>query len=268
MTSDVLAPVTRNSSLVTRNSSLLKAMNFYTSIRPWYDQIFPYSEIQRDFVLHFGADRGLSIVDAGCGTGNLIVSLSEVYRKTAGLDPDEAMLDAARSKAKARGAGTWLISAGMLDLDREFDAGSVDRLICFGNTLPHLKDITETEDFSNQAHRVLKRGGLLLLQIINYDRIINRKLGGLPAIENDEIRFERVYEYADSPELINFITRLTLKHSGETIENEVPLLAIRPSKVRQVLTNAGFSAFEEFGSFKRESFTAESQPYILVAKRT
>jgi len=38
----------------------------------------------------------------GCGTGSLIVSLAKVFRETAGLDPDEAMLDAARPEDMSR----------------------------------------------------------------------------------------------------------------------------------------------------------------------
>lgn len=240
-------------------------MEFYTTIRPWYDQIFPYSPLQRDFVLSFGAGRGWSAVDVGCGTGSLIVSLAGTFRKTVGLDPDGSMLEAARQKAAAESAGTWLIQAGMLDLSGEFHSQSVDRLICFGNTLPHLADDAEVVEFAGQAFKILKPNGLVLIQIINYDRILNLKLDGLPTIENDDLIFERKYLYPDQPTHIRFITRLTLKKTGVIIENEVPLLALRPARLRRILEDRGFSHLEEFGSFKKEPFTPDSQPYILKA---
>ncbi len=240
-------------------------MPFYLSILPWYDQIFPFAPVQRDFVLSFGASPDLSVADIGCGTGSLIAELAKVFRKTAGLDPDGAMLETARRKAAAGPASTWFVQSGMLDLNRGFSPESVDRLICFGNTLPHLANEGEVAEFARQASLILKPGGLLLIQIINYDRILDQKLGGLPTIENEDFSFERRYLYKDHPTHVRFVTRLTLKPSGETIENEVPLLAIRLARLRQILEDAGFSGFEEFGSFKKDPVTPERQPYIIKA---
>jgi ubiquinone/menaquinone biosynthesis C-methylase UbiE len=242
-------------------------MAFYLSILPWYDQIFPFSPVQRDFVLARGADPALSIADVGCGTGSLIVSLAQVFRTTAGLDPDESMLTLARHKAAQAGAGTWFLPAGMLNLTDEFTAGSVDRLICFGNTLPHLANQDEVREFLRQARQVLSRNGLLLLQIINYDRILDQGLPGLPTIETGEFRFEREYLYeGKSPTHVRFCTKLTVHENGLVIGNEVPLLAIRGSELIKHLQAAGFSDVSSFGSFNGGPLTPESQPLILTAK--
>jgi cyclopropane fatty-acyl-phospholipid synthase-like methyltransferase len=243
-------------------------MAFYPSILPWYDQIFPFSPVQRDFVLSFGANPDWSIVDVGCGTGSLIISLAGVFRKTAGLDPDESMLSLARGKALAAGAGTWFLQAGMLDLTKEISTGSVDRLICFGNTLPHLTDEQEVVEFFRQASLILKPGGLFLIQIIDYDRIINQGLNGLPTIEDEEIRFERAYLYPDlNPSHVRFQTRLTIKETGQAIGNEVPLLALRPGILKALLQKAGFGDIEIYGNFKLGPVTPDSQPCIIKARR-
>jgi glycine/sarcosine N-methyltransferase len=241
-------------------------MIFYTSIHPWYDEIFPFVPAQRDFVLSYGTDHGLSIADVGCGTGSLIISLAQAFRKTAGLDPDESMLEAARKKAAEVPEGTWFIKAGMLDLAKELAPRSVDRLICFGNTLPHLASDEEVREFVRQAAHVLYPDGLIFIQLINYDRIFNQKLTELPPIENDVILFERFYEYPENPTHVLFKTRLTIKAIDQVIENEVPLLAIRPSKLRSILEESGFNRIEEFGSFKKEPVTPQSQPYIITGR--
>ncbi len=239
--------------------------SFYTSIAPWYDQIFPYSPEQHDFVLSYGDNHHLSLADVGCGTGSLIRSLAKVYRKTAGLDPDHSMLEVARAKAHVAPVSTWFIQAGMLELVAELGRHSTDRLICFGNTLPHLNNETEVSEFVRQAALVLKPGGLLMLQIINYDRIFDQNLQGLPTIEDDEIRFERIYRYEPGSIHVRFITRLKLKKSGLEVENEVPLFAIRPGQLRRILEEFGFGGIQEFGNFKRAEFTNQSQPYIVTA---
>lgn len=242
-------------------------MDFYTSIHPWYDQIFPFSEAQRDFVLSYGIDSTHPVLDVGCGTGSLILSLAGTFRTTAGIDPDEAMLESARQKALARRAGTWFLKAGMLDLAKEFAPGSFDRILCFGNTLPHLSNEGEVASFARQAVQTLRPSGILLIQLINYDRILDQGLTGLPTIENEEIRFVRQYARGESTEHVQFITRLTLRKTGWVIENEVPLLALRPDTLKTILREAGFGHFEEFGSFRKDPFTIDSQPHIIKASK-
>ncbi|MFA5814462.1 MAG: methyltransferase domain-containing protein [Bacteroidales bacterium] len=244
-------------------------MDFYATIRPWYDQIFPFVPAQRDFVLSFGACPGFSVVDVGCGTGSLIVSLAKVFRTTVGMDPGETMLEAARQKATVEPVGTWLIQSGMLNLTNEFPQKSVDRLICFGNTLPHLSNMDEVREMLRQSHQVLKPGGLILLQIINFQRIFRKQLPGLPTLENDQIRFVRNYRYeGPDPEFIRFHTLLTLKETGETIENDIPLLVISEDQLLTALADTGFHNLQTFGSFTREPFSVESQPLIVVGEST
>ncbi|MDD4646250.1 MAG: hypothetical protein PHY99_09725, partial [Bacteroidales bacterium] len=82
---------------------------------------------------------------------------------------------------------------------------------------------------------------------------------------NDNFTFERLYHYPENPTHVLFHSRLTLKATGVVVENEVPLLAIRPARLKQILMNSGFSGIEEFGGFKKEVFTTDSQPYIVMA---
>jgi len=120
--------------------------------------------------------------------------------------------------------------------------------------------------FLEQSKRILKPGGKLLVQIINYNRILDQGLKGLPTIENDEIKFERIYSYGKKPEKVDFKTKLTIKATGKIIENSVPLLALRPGIFRNLLEEAGFTNIEEFGSFKKDLFEPDSQPYIVKAE--
>ncbi len=128
----------------------------------------------------------------------------------------------------------------------------------------HLPDLDAVRAFFSDTYEVLKPGGKLMIQIINYDRIIDKNLKGLPTIENDVVKFERFYHYDENPKSVNFHTILTVKESGQSIENKIPLLAIRPGELKKLMTEAGYSDLEEFGNFKKEKFIQDSQPYIIV----
>jgi len=253
-------------------------MKFYTSIADLYDEIFPYRPLQKTFVESFkihGPDS--TLLDAGCGTGSLVLNMAESFEIVIGIDPDKEMLEKANLKAmkfkadrmyKLEELGKWVfMQKGMLDLSSEFVPNSFNAILCFGNTLVHLKTLDEVKEFLLQAYEILNSGGFLMMQIINYDRIIDQGLKGLPTLENENVKFERVYQYGSETEQINFRTTLTVKESGEVIENEIPLLAIRPQQLRNMMVETGFANLLEFGSFSKDSFGKDSQPFIVVGQK-
>lgn len=253
-------------------------MTFYTSIAPFYDQIFPYQPQQKDFIDSFDAGgQEATLLDVGCGTGSLALNLAESFGTVVGIDPDKEMLEKANLKAlpfkmkhqtELEQLGKWVfMPLGMSDLRSEFAPGSFDMVLCLGNTLVHLANLQEVTAFLHDTLYVLKTGGRLLIQIINYDRIISQQLPGLPTIENDQIRFERSYSYPDDPDTVQFITRLTVKESNQVIENQVPLLALRHERLEAYLHDSGYRDVQTFGNFKGEPFTPESQPFIVSATK-
>ena len=56
-------------------------MNFYQSISDHYDEIFPLNKAQVDFVeKSFDNVDELSLLDIGCGTGNLSFEIEGKYK--------------------------------------------------------------------------------------------------------------------------------------------------------------------------------------------
>ncbi len=255
--------------------------DFYSSIAELYDEIFPYKPVQKEFVEHHLKPKGSlgeqCVLDIGCGTGSLALHLSKSYSTIIGLDPDKEMLDLARIKAlkfkaehrdELEDLGTWVfLEKGMLDLENEFAPASFDAVLCFGNTLVHLADQEQIKSFLKQAYRIMKPGAELMMQIINYDRILDNQLDGLPTIENELIKFERRYSYPDQAEVIRFQTTLTIKETPQMIENDIPLLAIRPAWLNSQVEQTGFVNLKEFSNFKGEPFHVDAQPYILTAEK-
>ncbi len=259
-------------------------MKFYTSIAELYDEIFPFQEVQKSFVESFlppdelkGMGTGKTLLDVGCGTGSLALHLAESFDTVIGIDPDREMLERAKLKAlnfkadrrtNLEELGTWVfLEKGMLDLEEEFAESSFDAVLCFGNTLVHLPDTKAVSAFLRQVHTTLKAGGFLMFQIINYDRIIDQKLAGLPTIDTEKIRFERDYVYEGDPEIIRFQTRLKLKQSDSLIENDIPLLALRPNQLLKLAQAIGFHHIGSYGNFKGEAFNTDSQPFIVVFQK-
>lgn len=239
-------------------------MAFYQSIADHYDDIFPLNPAQVNFVLERLDSGNMKILDVGCGTGNLCIALTSHFKHITGIDPDNSMLEKAKLKAGELQNISWH-PHGMLELERQYGENSIDAVLCFGNTLVHLASEIEIAEFLRQAKHVLKPGGKLMIQVINYDRILGQEIKGLPTIENDRIQFVRNYHWDTDGEPVNFETILTIKSTGQAIRNSIPLYPLRKQKLEGLLINAGFRNIQFYGNFKREPFHPDSIPLVITA---
>ena len=176
---------------------------------------------------------------------------------------DAEMINAALNKNKSKSVQFQQLS--MLDLKGFIDKNSLDGIICFGNTVVHLNSLNEIADFLQQAKTALKVGGKLLLQIVNYDKIIAKNIQQLPLIDNDEIIFERTYNYKASENKIDFNTRLKVKSTQQIIENSIKLLPLLKKDLANLVHDAGFNHFNFYGNFNQEPHSLESPALIIEA---
>lgn len=243
-------------------------MKFYKSISSYYDDIFPYNSVQKDFVLSStgGEYRNKSILDIGCGTGNLTFELSKHFKKISAIDFDRDMVRMATSKIKEPGSNIHFTCLNMLDIAKHFALSSFDLILCFGNTLVHLVNYGEIESFLRQTKALLKPGGKLLLQIIHYDRILKQDIRSLPLIENQRIRFERFYRRRPETGKMEFTTVLTLKKKKQIIKNNIELFPILKNETEHILKAVGYSDIIFYGSFKREKLSENSIPLIIESQ--
>jgi glycine/sarcosine N-methyltransferase len=239
-------------------------MSFYQSITAYYREIFPLNPGQVRFVTEsFSDPSDRSLLDIGCGTGDLILELAGYFRSVTGIDLDNSMLERAREHTLPN---VDFQQMDMLQIRKQFKEGSFDGIICFGNTLVHLVDPFLITDFLKQARSVLSRDGKLLLQIIHYDRILDKNITNLPTIETDHCRFERYYHYDHDRHLVDFETILTIKSTGRIIRNKIPLYPLRKSEIQSMLTEAGFTSITFYGNFKQAPLESGSIPLILEAR--
>jgi glycine/sarcosine N-methyltransferase len=241
-------------------------MPFYQSIAPYYDYIFPPSEAQVAFVSgQLGSLNARSILEAGCGTGNLALALAHRRAIVEGIDLDEEMIDRAMEKSHRRDQLNFR-TLNILNLSQEWPSSFFDAVVSFGNTLVHLPGVNKVMDFFAESRKVLKPGGRLMVQIINYDRILDNKIKGLATIENDDICFERYYDITNPGEIIDFRTVLTVKKTGEVMQNVVALYPLRKKEIEAALQEVGFDDVHFFGSFTGDVMTENSVPLIFTAK--
>lgn len=234
---------------------------FYESIAKVYDYIFPKNIKQLDLIEKIKPiEASENILDIGCATGSLTSLLSIKANHVIGLDLDKTLLSHGRTKYPE----LEFIEENMLNIEARF-LKPFDRIVSFGNTLVHLNSIVEVEEFFRSVYHTLKVGGLFIVQMIHYDRIIDQNIKSLPTIDNEFILFERLYTIKN--EHIQFDTKLMIKAEGTEIDNSILLLPLRKDTLSLLLSKIGFSDITFYGSLNGEPLNQDSIPLIFSCKK-
>lgn len=239
---------------------------FYSSISTYYSEIFPFNPSQIDFMEKMmGSLQGKSILDVGCASGELAYHLAEKGARVTAIDLNKNLLSAARDKRSHE--NVTYMWANMLHIARLFGRAKFDEVVCFGNTLVHLMNPMQMRDFFSGVLTVLKPGGKFMLQILNYDKIFSERPANLPLIETSVIKFERNYLYEQGTREIDFHTRLTLKQTGELIENQTELLGLGSADLTLLMDVAGLKDIVLFGGFDGSPFSKDKMPLVISASK-
>ncbi len=238
-------------------------MNFYTSIAPYYDRIFLYDGTVIKFISTIldSAEKPVarkSFLDVGCATGTVLSALADRFDRLSGLDLDAALVALAAEKLAGEGTEADLRVADMLKLGKEFPTERFSLITCLGNTLPHLTRKGQLEAFFKAVHEHLEDGGVFVFQMINYDRILDGHIRGLPVIEQPGLTFTRIYPEPREDGLLDFET--ILRDSGKNVEikNSVVLNPVRKDRMEALLQDAGFGSTVFFGNFAGDGYRSDS----------
>ena len=246
-------------------------MSFYSNMIKYYDYIFPAGIDQLRLIKEL-ADKDGKILDAACGTGLYLESLAKEDHKVWGFDIDSGMVEKALGKVKDLTTAHVMVG-DFLKMNQMYMDNTFDLSYCIGNSLVHLVDLKDIKRALEQFKGILKSNGILLLQTVNYDRILAKDIKSLPLIERIEqgIRFERNYKYLIDDNLIEFAIKLSVEQDSVThVFSDTNLLYPLTSKeLVNLLKEVGFESMELYGSFKKEPFNPlESSALITIARNT
>ncbi len=238
-------------------------MDFYEMIGQYYNDLFPPSEAQIQFLTQ-QLEPNSKVLDMGCATGGYAMALAEKGHHVTAADLDGDMVAQLQNESQRRNLNLQTYTMDLRNISELPE--TYDLIYCIGNTIVHLKDLSEVRQFINDAYDKLKPGGKLVIQSVNYDRILKDQVQKLPDIirEQPPLTFIRRYDHTEGS--IDFIGELSLG-TGETIEKwtaHTRLLPILKDDLVHVFKAIDFSAINCFGDFKMTTFTLESPALVTL----
>ena len=213
-----------------------------------------------------------SVIDVGCGTGEHVAFFAAADVRAVGLDRSESMIRAAKDHEEA-GKGRFVLGDAMEARAALGDEPPFGLATCLGNMLPHIAEDADLARFLASLHEVLLTGGLLVIQLLNYEGILATGKRYLPVNvrpgdDGKEIVFLRLMSPAEHGRVLFFPATLELDPDAEepltvTMSRRVELRAWTRDDVAPALTTAGFEAIF-LGDMAGGEFVPEDSPDLVV----
>ncbi len=228
-------------------------MGFYEEISKYYDYIFPTGEEQVKFLKEVAGNPPKAVLDIACGTGGYALELARQGYNVTASDLDAEMVHQLGQKVQESEFTISFLQSNMLELQKKL-SDKFNLAFCIGNSVVHLENLLQIKDFLVNAKKLLEADGSLVIQIINFDRILLRDIKSLPTIEDKDIglTFERNYNYDKQNNIIFFNTKLSVE--GQIFENEIPLYPLLQDELVDAVTEAGFKKVKLFGDFNGNEY--------------
>jgi glycine/sarcosine N-methyltransferase len=241
-------------------------MAFYETLAAYYDELFPMETEILDF-LKARLEKRLRILDIACGTGTYARALARAGFDVVAVDADPAMMRKAQDSSE--GSSVLFLQGLMQDLSQTV-SGTFNAAYCIGNSLPHLTDLSEVHRFFSDVFSLLRPEGRLIVQIINFDRILLHGISRLPTLSGGAVSMKRLYKRTDDPKTLLFETEITAGRGteGENTTQAVPLAVLRKEELVSLAVEAGFVERETCGSYSGGAYEPDkSFLTILIADR-
>jgi SAM-dependent methyltransferase len=231
----------------------------YDDIVSFYHEIFPLNQAFLAFITPYLGGPGARVLDLGCGPGDYVDTLSRQGYQATGIDPSAEMI----RQAQSHKGGTFY-AYGFSQMDQL--AGPFDCIFSIGNSLSY-HPVDQMGEFCIQAARLLRLGGYLSIQVVNWDRYSRV---GASDFEVKTLSDGRTFHrrYAVGPKG-SVIFHTEIRH-GETLLNawSAPLYPKYSPDLQHECEAAGLVVLSTFGDFVKSPYDSSNSPAtILVARK-
>ncbi|MCE5276847.1 MAG: class I SAM-dependent methyltransferase [Planctomycetaceae bacterium] len=246
-------------------------MTFYDEIAAGYDKITGAAgrvKVIEAFVGEFlKRYPTASAVDAATGTGAYAIALARAGVTVTGTDISAAMVDEAASAALKAGLNVGWMCVPMQDLAGRVE-DPVDAVLCMGNSLPHLLTADEIEAALAAFAAIVRLGGVCVLQLLNYDRVLRLGERVVGIDRSGEQTFVRFYDFLNDRLRFNI---LEITWAGEQAVHTLHSTTLRPWRVAEItaaLARCGWTDVQQFGGLDFSTLhDLKSETVMLIARK-
>lgn len=249
---------------------------FYQSISDVYDDMTGDNsrwEKEQSFLSEILSEfKWQKILDAGCGTGGEAIALAKLGAQVVGVDGAWSLLEIAQRKANSAGVAVeWFLDD--IRVLKNPALRGFDAVFCRGNTLPHLLSVDDLKAALRSFQRVVHPGGYLVLQWLNYFRILEKRERLVGVRESGDKIFLRFYDFGEDKVVFNLLVidrgANGFASAGKAVVswNSTALKPWVMEEVEPILNDTGWQVERRWGGIDRAMFHRDSsKDVLLIAK--
>jgi ubiquinone/menaquinone biosynthesis C-methylase UbiE len=257
----------------------------YTQFAYYYDRLMdnmPYTDwLKFTSACWERYGRPQTLVDLGCGTGNLAIPFAQSGLKVTGIDLSEDMLAVARDKSeRISGVSIQWVQQDM----REWELHEqVDAAVSFCDCLNYILQEDEIVQAFQQTYRGLRPGGLFIFDVHTPFLLISYAETQPFLMNEEDIAYIWTCELEEERcEIFHDLTLFVREDDGKSSlvrdrsPKEPKFLRFEETHVQRAykldwlkrqLLQAGFSDVDCFGDFRFEPVTAETERAFFVCRK-
>ncbi len=247
---------------------MLTTSEFFNQAAEFYDEM-----IQLDVALSRRRSQLADILpagkkkvaDLGCGSGLDAITAALAGHVVTCFDLSENMLEQAKRNGEENGVQLKIVQSDMKHINASFH-NSFDFVISTGNTLA-LMEKESAGAVLRKIYSLLVRGGTAVVQLLNFDKILNTKERILAITKHGERQYIRFYDFHTGHIDFNI-----LRFNGTTpSERELITTKLYPHTHDDIVKRAeaaGFKSVRVFGGLQMQEYKPDqSNDICLVLKK-
>jgi ubiquinone/menaquinone biosynthesis C-methylase UbiE len=237
---------------------------FYDELASDYDDMISFKkavEKKKNLLKNFVTDEMKSAADIGCGSGVDSISLSSLGLKVTAFDPSTEMLKIAKANSERMNVKIEFHNYSAENIPNEFDE-KFDLVISLGNTFANIPKERFLKSLK-RCYDILKPNGQLLIQVLNYEKIVAYKQRIVSITEGADKYFIRFYDFLDEHIIFNILTF----NKTEPAQNKLISSKIYPhsrENFESGLERAGFNSVQFYSDFQLAPYNKEQAKDLLV----
>ncbi len=252
--------------------STAEVEQFYDALSSDYDEMTRFhprlekeEAVLRRWVERF---KFRKVLDAACGTGLHAIVFARLGMAVTAADLSAKMLEKARENARQAKSPVRWVQASLQNLTHHIQE-QFQAIFCLGNSLPHLLTKEDLEQTFKNFYQLLQPGGILVVQLLNYHKILLEKQRIIGIRRQGDLEFVRFYDFLEKVVRFNILTIRWKNNTPEYTLQSTTLYPYRKENLEAVLHLVGLGELQFYGDMQFTPFNSnESANLVVVAKKT
>lgn len=237
---------------------------FYDELASDYDNMISFEkavENKKAYLKNIITSEMKSAADIGCGSGVDSIALASLGLNVTSFDPSVEMLKTAKVNAEITNVEIDFHNYSADNVPTEFN-NNFDLVTSLGNTFANIPK----ENFSaslQRCYEILRPKGQLLIQVLNYNKILLDNQRIVNITEGEKGYFIRFYDFNGDELVFNVLSFVKSNLS----DNKIISTKLYPHLIKDFqagLKMVGFSKFQFYSDLKLTSFDEKLSKDLII----